>query len=368
MPRKKKRADGRYQTIFTYEGKKYTVYARSLKDLDQAKIKKIQQLREQKRNHDNPTLDKYYRTFTDLRRSKVKESTIRTQTIQFQACANVQIDGIRLGDLRIRDITPKDVQQVQKALADSRRSSETVNNYMDHLSHVFADAVRDETIDRNPCMCISHVRRTEPLAEETIHRGLTLEETAAFFEHAQESFYLNHFKMMIQTGLRIGELSALQESDIDTKKNCIHVITTTTRSEVGNYLVGDSAKTFDGKRDIPLNQTILSIVTDQKRMLRQLFGLQFRQYLFPSVEGCLLREYTLNREIARICKRAKIEKFTSHAFRDTFATRFMEQRPQDFKILSKILGHKDTKITLNLYVHVMKESKITAMQAVQFAI
>ena len=42
----------------------------------------------------------------------------------------------------------------------------------------------------------------------------------------------------------------------------------------------------------------------------------------------------------------------------------MEQRPQDFKILSEILGHKDVSITLNLYTHVMTKSKVKAMNDV----
>ena len=84
--------------------------------------------------------------------------------------------------------------------------------------------------------------------------------------------------------------------------------------------------------------------------------------MFKSAEGHILREYTLNREIKRICKAAGIEEFTCHAFRNTFATRFIEQRPQDYKILSEILGHKDVSITLNLYTHVMTDKKVEAMQ------
>ena len=79
----------------------------------------------------------------------------------------------------------------------------------------------------------------------------------------------------------------------------------------------------------------------------------------------ILREYELNREIKRICKQADIEQFTCHAFRNTFATRFIEQRPQDYKILSEILGHKDISITLNLYTHVMTENKVNAMQDIK---
>ena len=72
----------------------------------------------------------------------------------------------------------------------------------------------------------------------------------------------------------------------------------------------------------------------------------------------------MNREIKRICLEAEIDKFTCHAFRNTFATRFIEQRPQDYKILSEIMGHSDIKETLNTYTHVMIDNKVKAMNSV----
>lgn len=86
-----------------------------------------------------------------------------------------------------------------------------------------------------------------------------------------------------------------------------------------------------------------------------------KDLLFRSVNGKILREYSVIREIGRICQAADIENFTCHAFRNTFATRFIEQRPQDYKILAEILGHKDISITLNLYTHVMAQRKKDAM-------
>ncbi|MBO7611271.1 MAG: tyrosine-type recombinase/integrase, partial [Elusimicrobia bacterium] len=80
-------------------------------------------------------------------------------------------------------------------------------------------------------------------------------------------------------------------------------------------------------------------------------------------DGQILREYTVNREIKRICNTAGIDVFTCHSFRNTFATRYIEQKPGDYKILSEILGHKDISITLNLYTHVMKENKTKSMES-----
>ena len=116
--KQKKRADGRYCKSFRYNGKKVYVYARTEQELAQAEHEKRTELETGAQDRENPTLNKYYERFTDHRRRKVKESTIRCQSFQFQNCADVQIDktGRTLGEMRIQEIKPYDIQAVQAAL------------------------------------------------------------------------------------------------------------------------------------------------------------------------------------------------------------------------------------------------------------
>lgn len=376
MARKKitKREDGRIKKTFTHAGKQYYVYGYSQQELDNNYRKKVAELEAGTKDRENPTLNRYYEIFTDNRRRKVKAATIRAQSCQFRNCADIVIDsnGKTLGEYRIADITPDDIQLVQRELEKTGRkdghTTETVNNCIDHLRHVFNQAIRSRKITENPCDAVENIKRTEPPARETIHRALTHEETAAFFEAAKDSTYINHFRLMIQTGIRIGELGALLPFDIDTTEKMMHIQRTITRDEIGGYLIGDTPKTDAGNRYIPLTDQAIQTIRNQKSLNRMLYGETVRETLFRSAEGALLREYPVNREIKRICKEIGIEKFTCHAFRATFATRFIEQRPQDYKILSEILGHSNVKITLNLYTHVMKESKIAAMNGVEIAL
>lgn len=364
-----KTAPKRLKSSFIFQGKRYYVQGRTSQELKENEHKKRLMVEQGALDRENPTLNKYYERFTDLRRSKVKESTIHCQSFQFRNCADITIGktGRTLGEMRMQEIKPYDIQTVQAALEKSKRSTETVNNCMAHLSHVFNAAVRDETITRNPCKCIERVKRTEPPARETIHRALTIEETKAFFEAAKDSYYINAFRLMHQTGIRVGEMAAICAFDVD-KDMTLHINKTVTRDEIGAYSVGNTPKTDAGNRDIPLTQQALETINAQKKNNKMIFGNKVFNTIFRSPEGALLREYQVNREIKRICKEAGIDKFTCHAFRATFSTRFIEQRPQDYKVLSEILGHSNIKITLNLYTHVMKESKITAMNAVHLVI
>ena len=365
------RTNYKFRNTFTFMGKRYQVYGNTRQEVYEKEQKKRQELIEGEQRLHNPMLNDYYEHFTDVRRNEISESTIRAQSIQYRLIANVIMANNRpFGEMHIKDITRRDIESARQSLLDSGKTPQHLNNAFNHLNHVFNSAVLDDTIEKNPCKALKQLKRTEKPIGETKHRALSVEETIRFFEYAEKrnSVYINCFSLMLQTGLRIGELGALYKTDIDTKNGFIHVRRTITRDEVGTYLVGENTKTKNGIRDIPLTNDMLETIKAQEQLNRMLYGLNWTGLLFKSAEGEILREYQPNREIHRICKDADIEVFTCHAFRNTFATRFIEQRPQDYKILSEILGHKDVAITLNLYTHVMTENKINAMNDIKIKI
>ena len=365
------RNDGRVNVSFRFNGKVYCVTGASKEDAILKKQKRIEELKAGAESRINPTVNEYYVRFTDNRRAKVKESTIRSQTCQFNDAAGVQIEGTgrTFGELKIRDVKVGDVQQVQNALRAAGRTTETTNNILAHVSHVFNRAVRERLIDWNPCSAVDKLQRVEPKAKDTKHRALNEKETKAFFKAMQGSYYENVCKMMIQTGMRVGEVGALTISDFDLKEGVIHVTKTVARKTDGSYYVSSTPKTDSGNRNIPMNQVVRQIFKDQLKLNEAFHGnVGFTEPLFRSLEGELLREYFVNREIKRKIKKIDIEHFTSHALRATFATRFIEQRPQDYKILSEILGHSDIKITLNLYAaHKSKDLQAEAMRCIEIA-
>ena len=358
----------KHRMSFTYNGKRYEVVGHTKQEAFERMQAKKQALSVSNNNLHNPCLNDYYEHFTELRRNEVTESTLRAQSIQYRMISSVVMVNSRpFGEMRIKDITRRDIETARQNLLEAGKTPQHLNNSFNHLNHVFNCAVLDDTIDKNPCKSLKQLKRIDKPISETKHRALTLDETERFFKSAKErnSVYINDFTLMIQTGLRVGEMTALYMTDIDTKNGFIHVRRSITRDEVGAYHVGQNTKTKQGQRDIPLTDDILATIRNQEQLNRMIYGLDWSGLLFKSHDGMILREYELNREIKRICKQAEIEQFTCHAFRNTFATRFIEQRPQDYKILSEILGHKDISITLNLYTHVMTDNKVNAMQDIK---
>jgi integrase len=247
---------------------------------------------------------------------------------------------------------------------------------MSTLKSTLNNAVRDEVIAVNPMNGIKTIKNTSAKATETIHRALTQDEQKTFFEAARNNYYYEFMALMVQTGMRQGEVAALTIADIDFKKNVIHVARTMTLNSKGNIITGNTPKTDKGKRDIPLNENIKGLINAQLEKRQAIFNsksvIPIDTPIFTTSRGGRVFDYLVNKAISKVLAELEadgkhIEPFTSHAFRDTFATRFVEQT-KDLHTLQKILGHASFAMTADLYAHVLDETKQDAMQKIQIII
>lgn len=367
----KKRADGLLQRSFMFNGKRIFVYGHNNEELSLKEHAKREELEKGLQARVNPTISEYFDKWSDRRRGTVSEATMRRNKHMFESASAVQIKGIgnTFGKLRMKDCQLDDLLQVQRILSE-KLSTRTVNDTLDLIKHIFKDSCNERLIEYNPCVLLKPLKRTEPPARDTIHRALTIEEQTAFFssEEVKDSFYYDIFRIAILTGMRIGEIGALKNSDIHD--GFIHIERTVTRTEDGGYRIGDNAKTPAGKRKIPLNDNIKAVLKHQKEINRALDGNMehFDDIIFKSSRNrSIVISYPVNKEIKRLCSIVGIEAFTIHGLRDTFCTRAIESGV-DPKTLQELMGHKDISITMNIYAHVMDSTKVQAMDKIVIAI
>lgn len=360
MARLKKRADGRYKASIRFNGKDYCVYGKSKDELEEKKSQLRERLKSGKELHDHPTFEQYYQTWTENRKNTIRESTLHSQQSQFRDVAQIELcNGLTFGQTKLAEINTDDIRQVQRELLAKGRRTQTVNDALAHIKHVFATAVDERRLDYNPCTLVKPLKRTEERARDTTHRALTREETRKFLEYAQDSYYYDVFRFAFNTGLRIGEIGALLTTDI--RDGFIHVDRTITRMADGSYEVGEDAKTEAGRRTIPVNDVIQEILDHQIALNRKIDGYILRDRIYKAPERGLLMSTPINREIKSICKRAGIEYFTMHACRASYATRLIEQGVNPRTIM-ELMGHSDISITMNLYAHVIDDTKVEAMK------
>lgn len=157
--------------------------------------------------------------------------------------------------------------------------------------------------------------------------------------------------LCLYTGLRVGELMALQWADIDFRKGMLSVTKTCRDGWRGGQYVRllDTPKTAASKRVIPLPRQLLPHLRAIRTRSRSAF--------FISGKGgadISLRAY--QKTFERLLLRENIRHKGFHALRHTFATRALECG-MDVKTLAEILGHRNAAVTLNRYAHSLLEHK-----------
>lgn len=157
--------------------------------------------------------------------------------------------------------------------------------------------------------------------------------------------------LCLYTGLRIGELLALEWSDIDMSKGELRVSKTCYYGKDENGVFGrmiDVPKTQSSVRTIPLPKQLMPHLREVKKKSRS-------TYLVSNGESLVsIRSY--QESFALLLKKLNLPHRGFHSLRHTFATRALELG-MDIKTLSEILGHKSTTVTLNRYAHSLMEHK-----------
>ena len=157
--------------------------------------------------------------------------------------------------------------------------------------------------------------------------------------------------LSLYTGLRIGELLALEWNDVDFSKGELTISKTCYdgRDENGRYCrITGTPKTESSKRTIPMPKQIIPHLREIKKRSKS-------KYVVGNGNKIItVRSYQRSFELLLI--KQKIPHHGFHALRHTFATRAIECG-MDVKSLSEILGHKNPTITLKRYVHSFMEHK-----------
>lgn len=195
------------------------------------------------------------------------------------------------------------------------------------------------------------VRREEPQLLSAGQRKVFAEQLISDHDTTSSGVLLAMF-----SGLRIGELCALQWQDIDLENAVLHIRSTLQRIKVSDLpnrtsVVITSPKTESSRRDIPLPAFMVNILEN--------FRSSPTDYLLSGGPRPI-EPRLMNYRFKKLLKRAGLPSVRFHALRHTFATLCLQQ-DFDIKTLSEILGHSGADVTLKTYVHSSLERKRQCM-------
>lgn len=281
-----------------------------------------------------------------------------------------------IGTLRIVTLTTRQVQHWLDTLTSKRirhpkgekreLSPAVIENARTVLSGACKEAMQLGVIPANP---VSGTRA--PSRQRSLKVIWTAEDIRAVLSVvAADPLYRAYYLVALTTGMRPGELRALQWHDIDTNEGIITCQRTMTRTADYKHMIGDSTKTGRA-RSIAVPASTLEALkkwrrTQNERRL-QADAWHDLDIVFDRGDGNPLAQQSVATHHRIVCEKAGVDRCRLHDLRHTAATMMLRNRVHP-KVVSEILGHSSISTTLDIYSHVDVDMQRLATDAIADAI
>lgn len=277
---------------------------------------------------------------------KYKQASVKTASFNRLLESHRLLRKYRLANVRLIDLCTDDIQTFVTTLASDGYAITTIKKAFNLVTgflrfamgeglavrpaHLNVALPRPENIKKKAKEVVAY----DPDEQRRIRDAICLEGTPG----------ANAALLMMETGMRVGEVLGAKWSDIQWQRRAIRVHTTLVNLQSRKRcFVQDSAKSKSSTRTIPLSAKAMSMLMDARCSGDGL--------IFTAPDGKSTIGYnTLRNQMIRVCEIAGVEYHGAHAFRHTFATNCY-YKGCDVKKLSKLLGHANVTITYNTYIH-----------------
>lgn len=301
----------------------------------------------------------------DCKQNEVKPSTF--DRIE-QTCKNQIFPCI--GDLQMNSITANDFQNMINELSE-KYSYSTVKKAYDYTKSCFTLAYDKKEILYNPFVRITlPANKKKDISDIHYYNDDEIEliKKYAIEKYSNGKFVYKYgyaIVLLLYTGLRVGELLALKWDCVDFDKKTLTVKGTVKQVKNRNADISkkytmieqNTTKTKSGMRIIPLS----SMAVEALRYFDEIN--HNHVYIISSDVNNPLSPRNLDRTFRSILTNAGITNIHGvHSLRHTFAS-MLFRKGVDVKTVSELLGHSDTGVTYNIYIHLIQEQKVKAIES-----
>lgn len=277
---------------------------------------------------------------------KYKKNTVKLASYKRIMNALHLIGNYQIADLTPSEITTDDLQIFVNSLVEDEYARETIKKTFKILCEYLDYCIYTGTINKavqkgvkSPTEASVLTKKRDIIAYDdrdqtklcrVLERGDSLCWYAAL--------------LMLDTGMRVGEIIALDWNDIDWRRRSVHISKTALVGEKNRAIyIQSQPKTDSSDRTIALSQRA-------QRILRDLMKDCDEGFIFHDEYGDPIRYPCIKYWVRKACEEAGVKYRGLHVFRHTFATNCY-YKGCDVKLLSKMLGHANVSTTYNMYIH-----------------
>ena len=353
---------------FTYEGNRKSLYGKTRTEVKDKLNKELVNIKENKYvDKSDLTLMYFVNSYNDddFKANKISE----VGYLRRKETANI-VAKLDIAEKPIQKLTAQMINKSLLTLVDY--SDSVITKVYGMIKCAFNKAIINNVIYFSPFNVKDMVIKPKSNKLTQVVEALTIDEQKALVTELEKGYddYTNIFYIALYSGMRIGEILALQGNDIDLENNIVHIRRTLTKDKSGRVKLGDKTKTYCGKRDVPITSLFKEYLKNAASNDNLMFTLTNGNFINPSTINTHFKKIAKNANIK--CKQIEKKKndniiklntsnVNTHMLRHTYATRCIESG-MSAVVLSKLLGHKDIETTLNTYTSVFNKFKEDEIQ------
>ncbi|MCE9676021.1 site-specific integrase [Paraclostridium bifermentans] len=313
---------------------------------------------------DKITLGEWYYTWLyDYRIKELKPKSFE----KYEGIYRNYIKNSELGKIKLKDLRATHIQRYYNKLQKQyNKPSSTIKEINTRLKPCLGEAEKQGYLQKNYCKMVTLPKNNTKKNIKVLNKKEQQMFIEAIKGHKLEMLFL----IAISTGLRLGELLALKWSDIDFNTRMLTVNRTLSRVKnqtTNKYeIIEQMPKTKNSSRVVPIPTNILTKLKDHKKIQNKqklLIGEAYinNNYVFADDIGNPIDDKRPGRNLKSILTKLSIEPIKFHALRHTYATRLFENNIPP-KTVQVLMGHYDISITMDIYTHVMEDTKLEAVE------
>lgn len=327
-------------------------------------------------NNDFNTLDlknmtfiefiKYYLFDIILPSNSIKQKTFSGYEVFYR----IHLKNSMLANIKLKDLKKEHLQKYFNSLYKTDLKISTIKQLKTFISIVLNYAVEEDYIMKNFCKSIKLPKDIENIKK---NKYLSDNEIKLIFENCKDNQLLLIIKIALSTGMRINEILALTEKDFDFENLYINVnkIISCSKQFIDentykNENIVTIPKSKSSIRKVYFNEKISNdikkyIILEKERYFKVGKKYNYKTFIFTNKYFKPYNFYSCNVKINNLFKQCNINASGFHIFRHTSGSKLYE-KGVNIKTISEQLGHSNTNITSNIYVHLDESVKKEALK------